>query len=226
MNSSYRAWTDWVPWPGAHRLTSTLRRVPLRTWMWPLFQASFYGPRWSTRPGRPRSGPAPRRNRPGSRSRTPTGPRGRCAVRLGDRWNSGRSGRAAVRGRAGRTPPLPPGHRRLRWGRTRRREWDASPVQHVEVQWRVDAQDAVLERVRISAPSADEQVDRLRLRPGMQPRFAGPAAQEPGGHLTRHGPDERERVTVAHPRWRPDRPRPLRRSQCSLARRRHQRSRR
>ncbi|MEV5827566.1 hypothetical protein AB0L25_18545 [Spirillospora sp. NPDC052242] len=42
MSSSYRAWTDWVPWPVAHRLTGTLRRVPLRTWMWPLFQTSFY----------------------------------------------------------------------------------------------------------------------------------------------------------------------------------------
>jgi hypothetical protein len=42
ISAPYNAWSHRVPTPIAHELTSTLRRVPLKTWMWPLYQTSFY----------------------------------------------------------------------------------------------------------------------------------------------------------------------------------------
>ncbi|WP_062430375.1 hypothetical protein [Herbidospora daliensis] len=42
MSAPYKAWSDRVPEPMADELTRGLRRVPLKTWMWPLFQTSFY----------------------------------------------------------------------------------------------------------------------------------------------------------------------------------------
>ena len=41
-SAPYRAWTMAVPALDAERLTSTLRQVPLKTWMWPLYRTSFY----------------------------------------------------------------------------------------------------------------------------------------------------------------------------------------
>ncbi|WP_155356527.1 hypothetical protein [Acrocarpospora macrocephala] len=42
MSAPYKAWSDPVPEPIADELTRGLRRVPLKTWMWPLYQMSFY----------------------------------------------------------------------------------------------------------------------------------------------------------------------------------------
>ncbi|MGN9845316.1 hypothetical protein ACTMTI_45075 [Nonomuraea sp. H19] len=42
VNAPYHAGGGPVPTPIASELVSTLRRVPLKTWMWPLYQTSFY----------------------------------------------------------------------------------------------------------------------------------------------------------------------------------------
>nr|WP_062336559.1 hypothetical protein [Herbidospora sakaeratensis] len=42
MSAPYKAWSRRVPEPIADELTRGLRRVPLKTWMWPLWQTSFY----------------------------------------------------------------------------------------------------------------------------------------------------------------------------------------
>ncbi|MFF4622558.1 hypothetical protein [Nonomuraea jabiensis] len=42
VSARYHAGGGPVPTPIASELLSTLRRVPLKTWMWPLYQTSFY----------------------------------------------------------------------------------------------------------------------------------------------------------------------------------------
>ncbi|MFG1859143.1 hypothetical protein ACGFJT_45425 [Actinomadura geliboluensis] len=42
MSSPYIASTDPIPWPIARRLTDTMRRVPLKTWLWSQYETSFY----------------------------------------------------------------------------------------------------------------------------------------------------------------------------------------
>lgn len=42
VDAPYRAWTGPLPTPVAEELTTRLRRVPLKTWMWPLYRISFY----------------------------------------------------------------------------------------------------------------------------------------------------------------------------------------
>ncbi|WP_188189077.1 hypothetical protein [Nonomuraea sp. SYSU D8015] len=42
VNAPYHAGGGPVPTPIASELISALRRVPLKTWMWPLYQTSFY----------------------------------------------------------------------------------------------------------------------------------------------------------------------------------------
>ncbi|WP_143078853.1 hypothetical protein [Nonomuraea pusilla] len=42
LNAPYHAWSRPVPTPIASELLGTLRRVPLKTWMWPMYQTSFY----------------------------------------------------------------------------------------------------------------------------------------------------------------------------------------
>ncbi|TDD87332.1 hypothetical protein E1293_07955 [Actinomadura darangshiensis] len=42
MSAPNIAWTDPIPWPVARRLTDTMRRVPLKTWLWSQYETSFY----------------------------------------------------------------------------------------------------------------------------------------------------------------------------------------